>query len=364
MTTRRSILTGLTAATATALATPAIAQGRRQWRMVTGWPRDLPGPGVGAQRLADRIAELTEGGLSIAVFPVGELVPGPDNMDAVAGAQVEMAHDMASYYTAKSPAFAFFSAIPLGLTAPEHEAWIRFGGGQALWDELGSVYGIRAFLAGNTGGQLGGWFRREIASVEDLKGLRFRIPGLAGQALARLGVAQVLLPGGSILDALKSGDLDAAEFMGPLNDAPFRFHEGAKICYWPGFQDPCSAFQLQVNEEAFGELPRSHQAAIAAACAEENARSLAEYNARTPAVLEDLIQKGVEFKQFPPHVFEAFGRAVSEVLSEIVEAGDPLVQRIASSYFGFRSRTLLWTRIADQGFANMRLLDYAYPKGA
>jgi TRAP-type mannitol/chloroaromatic compound transport system substrate-binding protein len=364
MSTRRSVLAGAAIAAAGALAAPALAQARTEWRMVTAWPKDLPGAGIGAQRLADRIGILTEGRLIVGLHPVGDLVPGQQNMDAVSEGRVEMAHDMASYYLARSPAFAFFSAVPFGLVASEHNAWVEFGGGRPLWDELGRRFGLKAFLAGNTGGQLGGWFRKEIASVGDLKGLRFRIPGLAGQALAKLGVSQVLMPGNAILEALRADELDAVEFMGPVNDAPFNFHQAAKICYWPGFQDPCAAFQLQVNADRFESLPKAQQAAIEAACAEENGRCLAEYNARTPAVLADLLAKGVEFKQFPPDVFKAFGRAAGEVLAEIVETGDNLVKRIASSYFAFRSETLLWTRIGDQGFANMRLLDYDYPKGA
>ena len=361
MTTRRSLIAGAAAATG-AFAAPAIAQGRQEWRMVTAWPKDLPGAGVGARRLAERITALTEGRLTVSLHPAGELVPVQENMDAVVDGRAEMSHDMASFYISKSPAFAFFSAVPFGMIAQEHNAWITFGGGQALWEALGAKYGIRAFLAGNTGGQLGGWFRKEISGVADLKGLRFRVQGLSGQALSRLGVKQVLMPGGAILAALKSGDIDAAEFMGPVNDAPFRFQDAAKICYWPGFQDPAAAFQLQVNAERFASLPAPLQAAVEAACGEENGRSLSDYSARTPAIIADLLGQGVMFKQFPPDVFEAFGRSVGEILAEVVESGDETVKRVAASYFGFRAKTMLWTRLADQGFANMRLLDYGYPK--
>ena len=362
MATRRSFLAGTAAAAVGAVASPAIAQARFEWRMVTAWPKDLPGAGIGAQRLADRITELTEGRLTVRLYPAGELVPVQDNMDAVVDGRVEMSHDMASYYIAKSPAFAFFSAIPFGLTAQEHNAWVAFGGGQALWDELAGKFGVKAFQAGNTGGQLGGWFRKEIKSTDDLIGLKARIPGLAGQALSKLGVTQVLMPGGAILEALQSGAIDAAEFMGPVNDAPFGFDQAARICYWPGFQDPSAAFQLQVNAERFAALPAPVRAAIEAACGEENARSLADYSARTPAIIADLVGKGVEFKQFPADVFQAFGKAVGEVLFELIEAGDDMVGRVAESYLGFRARTVLWTRISDQGYANMRLLEYPFPK--
>jgi TRAP-type mannitol/chloroaromatic compound transport system substrate-binding protein len=365
MTTRRTFITGSAALAASSLAAPALSQGRQSLRMVTAWPKDLPGVGVGAQRLADRIGELTEGRLTISVHPVGELVRGQDNMDAVMDGTADMSHDLSTYYLAKAPAFAFFSSVPFGLVASEHNAWIQHGGGQALWDELGRRYGIRFFLAGNLGAQLGGWFRKEISSVQDLEGLRYRVTGLGGQALARLKVSQVLLAGNSIVEQMRADKLDAAEFMGPVNDSFFEFHRQAKFYYWPGFHKPCAAVQLQVSARRFDALPASFRAAVEAACAEENARLHAEYSAKTPEVLRNMVEnQGVVLKQFPPDVFKAFGRAAGEVLEEMRSGEDDLAARIASSYFGFRDNVLLWTRIGEQGFENMRLLDYPYPKGA
>jgi TRAP-type mannitol/chloroaromatic compound transport system substrate-binding protein len=365
MSTRRIFLAGATATATSLLAAPALAQNLIEWRMVTAWPRDLPGAGIGAQRLADRIGVLTQGQLTVKLHPAGELMPGQENMAAVMSGDVEMSHDMSAYYLAKSPAFAFFTSIPLGLIAQEQDAWIYAGGGKGLWDELAGRFGVKAFCAGNTGARLGGWFRKEINTVDDLKGLRFRVGGLAGQALSKLGVTQVLMPGAQILDKFKAGELDAAQFMGPVNDIAFGFQSAVKFCYWPGFQEPCAALQLQVNRTKFEALPLTHQVAIETACTEENARALAEYNARSPAVIAQAItEQGVELKQFPPDIFKAFGSASGEVLSEIIANGDDLTKRIAASYLSFRQQTLLWTRIGDQGYANMRLLDYAYPKGA
>lgn len=364
MSTRRRFLAGAAATTAGLLAAPALAQNLIEWRMVTAWPKGLPGAGTGAQRLADRIGVLTQGQLTVKLYAAGELVPGDQNMAAVMSGDAEMSHDMSAYYLSKSPAFAFFSAIPFGLIAQEYDAWIRARDGQGLWDELGARFGIKAFPAGNTGARLGGWFRKEINTVENLKGLRFRIGGLAGQALARLGVDQVLMPGSQILPRLQSGDLDAAEFMGPVNDLAFGFQNAAKFCYWPGFQEPCAALQLQVNRAKFDELPVTLKVAVEVACAEENARSLAEYNARSPAAIAQAVtQQGVVLKQFPDEIFKAFGTASGQVLSEMIENGDDLTRRIAASYLAFRQETLLWTRIGDQGYANMRLLEYDYPKG-
>lgn len=363
MSTRRGFLAG--AAATTVLAAPAIAQGLEQWRMVTAWPRDLTGPGVGAQRLADRIGELTDGKLTVRLYAAGELVPAQENTAQIMAGEVELGHDMASYALARSPAFAFFSSVPFGLIAQEHEAWIRSGGGQALWDELGGRFGLRYFLAGNSGARLGGWAMREIASVADLKGLRFRVSGLAGQALERLGVVPLLMPGSQIAAKFRAGELDAAQFMGPVNDIAFGVQEVAKFLYWPGFEEPCAALQLQVNRARFEALPKAQQAAIAAACAEENARSLAEFNARAPAALAQIMaQAGIALKQFSPEIYAAFGKASGEVLTDIVAGGDDLTKRVAASYFAFREQSMLWTRIGDQGFANMRLLEYAYPKGA
>lgn len=365
MSTRRRFLTGAAAATAGLLAAPVLAQNLIEWRMITAWPKDLPGAGTGAQRLADRIGVLTQGQLTIKLHAAGELVPGDQNMAAVMAGDVEMSHDMSAYYLSKSPAFAFFSAIPFGLIAQEYDAWIYARGGRALWDELGARFGIRAFSAGNTGARLGGWFRKEINTVDDLKGLRFRIGGLAGQALAKLGVNQVLMPGSQILLKLQTEELDAAEFMGPINDLSFGFQNAAKFCYWPGFQEPCAALQLQINRAKFDDLPATHKVAIEVACAEENARSLAEYNARSPlAIAQAVTQQGVVLKQFPDEIFKAFGTASGQVLTEMIDNGDDLTRRIAGSYLAFRQETLLWTRIGDQGYANMRLLDYNYPKGS
>jgi TRAP-type mannitol/chloroaromatic compound transport system substrate-binding protein len=364
MTTRRHLVAGAVAAAAGAFAAPALAQGLRELRMVTAWPKDLTGVGVGAQRLADRIGTLTGGRLTVSVHSVGTLVPPQETMEAVMDGRAEMAHDMAAYNLSRSTGFAFFSSVPFGLTAQEHNAWVYDGGGQVLWDELNRRFGLRAFLAGNTGAQLGGWFRREIGSVGDLAGLKFRVTGIAGQVMAKLGVNQVLLPGGEISAGFLSGTLDGAEFMGPVNDLAFRFHDGAKFYYWPGFHEPCAAIQLQVNGAVFDGLPADQRAAIECACAEENGRLLADYNARTPGALADLLAKGVILKQFSPEIFQAFGAAAGAVLAEISEQEDDLVRRIAHSYFAFRDGTLLWTRIGDQGFANMRLLEYGYPKGA
>lgn len=366
MTTRRTVLAGAAAGAAAAatLATPALSQGLMEWKMVTSWPKNLPGVGTGAQRFADRVGQLTEGKLTVKLFAAGELVPGLQCMDAVMNGTAELAHDASYYHLAKSPGFAFFTAVPMGLLAQEINAWIRYGGGQELWDELAAKFGIKAFMGGNTGVQMGGWFRREVKSAEDLKGLKFRMPCLGGQALTKLGMTQVLLPGGEIFANLQSGAIDGTEWIGPLNDLALGFHQVAKFYYWPGFHEPGSSLQVQINKSKFDALPKTFQLAIEAAAGEANDNMLAEYNGRSPAALAELITKhGVQLRQFPNDVFQAFGNAAGEVLQEVIDKGDETVKKIAASHFKFRDETLIWTRIADQGYANMRLLQYKYPKG-
>jgi TRAP-type mannitol/chloroaromatic compound transport system substrate-binding protein len=364
MTTRRDLLAGAAGAAATVtLAAPALSQGLVEWKLVTAWPKDMVGAGTGAQRLADRITQLTDGKLRVVLHAAGELVPGLQGMDAVMDGTAEMAHDAAYYHLARSPGFAFFTATPMGLLPQEFNAWLRFGGGQQLWDRLTDRFGLKAYAAGNTGVQMGGWFRNELKSVDDLKGKKFRMPGLGGQAIAKLGMTQILLPGGEILENLKTGAIDGTEWIGPLNDLDFGFHEFAKFYYWPGFHEPGSAFQLQVNRSKLEALPKSIQAAIEVAAAETNESVLADYNARSPAALVELItQHGVQLRQFPADIFQAFANAAGDVMQEVLDSGDDVVKAIAGSYFKFRDETLIWTRIADQGYANMRLLEHRYPK--
>lgn len=214
---RRSFLknAGLAGATAGAatLAAPALASGKRELKMVTTWPKNLPGLGVGAQRIADRITALTDGQLTVKLFASGELVPGFESFDAVSNGTADMYHAAEYYWLGKHKAFGFFTAVPNGMTVPELETWMHFGGGQQLWDELSAQFNLKSFLAGNTGTQAGGWFNKEINSLEDLKGLKMRMPGLGGEVMRRLGASAVALPGTEIFPALQSGAIDATEWL-------------------------------------------------------------------------------------------------------------------------------------------------------
>lgn len=362
MSTRRRFLAGVAAAGA--LATPALAQGSREWIMVTAWPKDLAGPGESARRIAERISEMSDGKLRVKLYAGGELLPTLDNMSKLVSGEVDMVHDMASYHLDQSTALSFFASVPFGLIAQEHMAWLG-SEGQGLWDELSRRLGVRSFAAGIAGNRLGGWFMKEVDSVADLKGLKIRISGFAGQALERLGAVQTMVPGSQIAGQLKSGELDAAYFMGPVNDIDYGIEDVAKLLYWPGFVEPSAALQLMVNAKAFNGLPKAHQAVIAAACGEETMRASAAYGVAAPAVIEKLMRtNGVTLKQFPDDVFTALGKETGAVLGNLLQDPDELTRRIATSYLRFRSQTRLWTRIGDQAYANMRLLEYPFPNGA
>ncbi len=352
------------AALASSFAAPASAQDRMEWKMVTSWPKGLPGLDTGARRLADRISQLSGGRLTVTVYSAGELVPALQCFDAVAAGTAEMAHDASYYHLNKSPACGFFTAVPFGMTATELNGWLYFGGGQELWDELYAPFGIKPFIAGNSGCQMGGWFRKEINSVLDLQGLKFRMPGQGGQVLTKLGVTVVTLPGGEIFANLQSGAIDGTEWVGPYNDLSLGFYQVAKYYYWPGFHEPGSGLECMVNKAKYDALPDDLRHVIQVACAAENDIMLAEFNGRSAPALAALVREhGVLLKQFPKDVIEAYGKASGDLMQEVIDGGDDITKKIASAYFKFRADIRGWTRIADQAFTNARLLKFDYPQG-
>jgi TRAP-type mannitol/chloroaromatic compound transport system substrate-binding protein len=247
---RRNFLKAVgVAAPAAALAAPAVrAQERQVVRLVTTWPRNFPALGTGAQRLADRITAASDGRIEVKLFAAGEYVPALESFEAVATGSAEMYHAAEYYWQGKHKAFNFFTSVPMGLTCMEFNAWMRFGGGQALWDELGAGFGVKGLLTGSTGVQMGGWFRNPITSMDDIKGLRMRIPGLGGEVIREIGGTAVNLAPGEIFAALQSGAIDAAEFVGPLNDLAFGFHNVLKNYLYPAFQEPGPGLALGINK--------------------------------------------------------------------------------------------------------------------
>lgn len=350
------------AAAAASFPTPAISQGKMEWRMVTSWPKGLPGLGTGAERLAKRITDMTDGRLSIKVFAAGELVPALQVWDAVSSGTAEIGHDAAYYHLGKTVAAPFFCSVPFGMTSFEMNAWIHWGGGQQLWDEVYANYNLKPFAAGNTGTQMAGWFRKEINSLEDIKGMKFRTAGQGGQVWQKLGMTVVLLPGGEIFPALQSGAVDAAEWVGPYNDLALGFHQVAKNYYYPGVQEPGPMLQCTVNKGIYEKLPNDLKEIVKAACSAENDYILAEFNARSGPALQSLIRDhGVQLKQFPRDVLEAYGNKSGELMEEILASSDPVVKKVAEAFLAARKLAMAYTRITDQSLTNARLLPFKYP---
>ncbi|MBA4781962.1 MAG: TRAP transporter substrate-binding protein [Rhizobiales bacterium] len=352
---RRNFLKGAAlAAGATTLAAPAIAQSTKEMVIVSTWPRDFPGLGTSAQRLSARIAELTEGAIKTTYFAAGEKVGAFDVFDDVASGNSQ-AYIAADYYwKGKHAGWSAYCAIPFGLTYTEMDAWVKYGGGQELWDKLASEFGLKNFAAGNTGVQMGGWFNKEIESPEDLKGLKMRIPGLGGDVMAKLGASPVSLPGGQIFENLVSGAIDATEWVGPYNDFFLKFYEAAKFYYWPGMHEPGSQLALGMNASWWGTLTKTQQAIIQAACNEENARQMAETNANNGTFLTKLINEhGVQLREFNDDVYDAFGQAANEVLEE-ARAHSPLARDIFDSVIAARKDIGSWTAIADAAYVQKR----------
>ena len=353
---RREFLRGaaIGGVAAASLAAPAIAQDRKVVKMVTTWPKGFPGLGVGAQRVADRITAMTDGRITVKLYGGGELVPALESFDAVSAGTAEMYHGADYYWVGKHPAYAFFTAVPMGFTYQELNAWIHFGGGQELWDELGKDFGVKGIMAGNTGPQMGGWFRNPINSIDDMKGLKMRMPGLGGKVLNAIGGSSVTLAGGEIFAAFKSGAIDATEWVGPYNDLAFGFQQVAKNYMYPGFHEPGSGLAVGMNMKWWESLSKSDQAIVEAACTAENDVMLSEFNARNPAALAALVNEhGVNVQRMPDEVFKALADASEQVVSD-TQNHDALAKKIYESYSNFRASVDTWTRIADEPYTLAR----------
>jgi TRAP-type mannitol/chloroaromatic compound transport system substrate-binding protein len=354
---RRTFLrTGALAATAaaTGLATPAIAQGRRELKMVTSWPKNLPGLGVGAERLAKKITDLTDGQLRVRVYAAGELVPPFQAFDAVSGGTAEMYHSASFLYLGKHQAFAFFSTMPFGLTSVESNGWLYFGGGQELWDELSARYNLKPFSVGNAGVSMFGWMRREIKTLDDFRGLKYRMAGVVGEIMRRMGVAVVNLPPSELFAALQSGAIDGAEWASPFIDIGLGFHRVAKYYYYPGIHEPGTTIDMSINLAVWNSLTKFQQEAIRAAAAWENDVMLAEFVARNGPALKALIEKhGVQVRRFSNEIIKEMAKNAEEIVAEMM-AADPMTKKIGDSYYAFRAQALEWSNHSETAYLDAR----------
>ncbi|ODT38237.1 MAG: ABC transporter substrate-binding protein [Lautropia sp. SCN 70-15] len=329
----KKTLTAGAAAGAATLAAPAISQGKIEWRMVTTWPKNFPGLGVGAENLAKRITTMSGGRLTIKVFAAGEMVPPLQALDAVINGTAEMSHGAAYYWQNKNPGLSFFTGVPYGMTSRELAAWVRFLGGQQIWDEIYDQFGVQGFLSGDTGTQTGGWFRKELKSLADIKGLRFRTPGLGGQVWSKLGASVTNLAAGEIFQALQSGTLDAAEFVGPYNDLALGFHQVAKNYYMSSFVEPGLATEAVVNKSKYKALPADLQEIVRTACQAEYDQVASDFYANDPRALETLMTKhGVTIRQFPDDIVEAGAKAAAEVLTALRSSDNALAKKTVESF--------------------------------
>ena len=341
-------------ASATTLAAPAIAQERKTITIVSTWPRDFPGLGLSAQRLAARITELSEGRLTTEYFAAGERVGAFDVFDEVASGNSQAYIGADYYWVGKHPAWAYYTSVPFGMTTPEWNAWVKFKDGQALWDELAGEFGLKNITCGGTGTQMGGWFNKEIKSAADLKGLKMRIPGLGGTVMSKLGVSTVSLPGGQIYENLVSGAIEATEWVGPYNDYFMKFYEAAKFYYTAGMHEPGGGLAFGMNASWWGSLSNWEKAVITTACYEENAAQPEEAAANNGIYLNRLIKDhGVQLRSFSDDTWDAFGDASAEVFEETRDHS-PLAAKINDSYQAALREIGAFRKVAEIEFSNQR----------
>lgn len=313
---------------------PAIAQGKFEWKLPTSFPAKAPGIGTNVVSFAERVTAMSDGRLSFKIFSSGELVPPFAVEDAVQKGTAEIGHSTPYYAAGKDPALHFFSTVPFGMSATEQTAWLRYGGGQELWDSIYAERGLKPFYSGNSGTQSGGWFNKPINSVDDLKGLNMRIAGLGGEAMRALGVNAVLLPPPEIFPAFKSGAIDAAEWVGPLLDQAFGLYKVAKICYVPAFHEPGAALEIVVNKDAFDELPADLQAIVANAAEATSVETLAQFDYFNTQALSQLRAEGVEFLEFPADVILALREASADVMTKLADENEGF-KKVMESYLSF-----------------------------
>ena len=354
---RRSFITaGGAGLAATAIVAPAIAQSQPElkWRLAASWPKSLDTLYGGAEFLARRVAEATDNKFQIRVFAGGEIVPALQVLDAVQNNTVELGHTASYYYVGKDPTFSFDCTVPFGMNTRQMNAWMIHGGGLELMRDLFKDYNIYNIPAGNTGAQMGGWYRKEIKTVADLNGLKFRIAGLAGAILTKLGVVPTVIAGGDIYPALEKGTIDAAEWVGPYDDEKLGFYKVAKYYYYPGWWEGTAQLSVYVNMGQWQNLPKSYQAVLTAACAEANMWMLAKYDTDNVAALKRLVANGAELRPFSREILDACFKATQEFYNETA-AKNPKFKKVYEPWRQFLGDEHQWFRVEEQQFDNYML---------
>ena len=350
---KKASITGLAAGS---VAAPSIvsAKSKVRWKMVTTWPKNFPVLGTGANQLAQLITEMTDGRIKVKVYGGGELVPAFEVFDAVSRGTAEMGHGSAYYWKGKIEEAQFFSTVPFGMNAQEMTSWLYHGGGMELWRETYEPFGVIPAAAGNTTVQMAGWFNREINSVNDLKGLKMRIPGLGGEVLNRAGGTPVNLPGGELFTSLKTGAIDATEWVGPYNDLAFGLHKAAKYYYYPGWHEPGTTLEALINKKAFDALAKDLQAIVLNACKVVNQDMSTEFTAKNNAALDTLVNKHkVDVRRLPDDVLQKLKVLSDEVVAELA-GKNPAARKIHDSYNSFRQQVAAWHEISEKIYYNVR----------
>ncbi len=325
-----------------------------QWKLVTTWPKNFPGLGTAPEKFAAMVNRMSRGRLQVTVYGAGELLPAMGVFDAVSAGSVQAGHGAAYYWKGKLPSSIFFTAVPFGMTAQEMNGWLYHGGGLELWREAYAPFNLIPLAGGNTGVQMAGWFNKEINSVDDLKGLKMRIPGSGGEVLNRLGGTSVTLPGGELYTSLQTGVIDATEWVAPYNDLAFGFHEVTRYYYYPGWHEPGSTLELIVNKQAFEALPSDLQAIVEVSARYANADMLDEYTARNNNALKELVeQHGVQLRRLPDDVIRALHKTSDEYLAELAQT-DELTARVYRSWKQFLDGAKNYHHISEQAYINAR----------
>ncbi|MCU6433730.1 TRAP transporter substrate-binding protein [Undibacterium sp. Jales W-56] len=355
---RRSFLKkAAVGASAGAAGLPAMASDTPilNWRLASSFPKSLDTIFGTAELFCNRVKELTEGKLNIRPFAAGEIVPGGQVLDAVQNGTVEIGHTAGYYYYGKDATFAFDTAVPFGLTSRQQTAWMLHGNGMKLMREFYADYNVVNFLGGNTGTQMGGWFRKEIKTLEDLKGLKFRISGFAGKVMAKLGTVPQQIPGGDIYPALEKGTIDAAEWVGPYDDEKLGFYKVAKVYHYPGWWEGGAQLSFYVGKKEWDKLPKLFQQAIEVASFEAHTDMQAKYDAKNPAALGRLLQNKIVLKPFPQPVMDACFKAAQEAFTEEA-AKNPKFKKVYDDWVVFRNNQGQWFNVAEQSFARFNMV--------